>query len=494
MSVLGASAKAQDVSGTTVPVTAIQVDGNTAFSDADVRRVVPLKVGDPFELPQAELSRRLLQSHYENHGYLEARVTDDSRLWSSSATLAFRVDEGPLYRFGPTQVSGLQGLSELVIRRELAYREGDPFRRRALFDTQGRIYGLGLFDDIDVQTSTEADKMIGVRILVKERPLQWFRGGVGYGSEERERLSLSYLDHNFLKRAYKAEVSGLYSHIWLEFRAEMVNRYLFGTRTEHRSHASWRREHREGYDLERVLGQVGLGRALIPNLSLASGYRLQRTLVFNVDPGVSRATPEKSLTSAVDASLRWDDTDDFFFPSDGTRVGLTAERSGGFLGGDIHFNRFSWNAAVYEPLPWSLLAVAVIRSGFVEAFPPSEDVPIFERFFLGGANSVRGYSERRLGPTNPEGNPVGGNVVLSSTAELRFPVYRRFSGAVFWDGGQVGPRPRDVEPWRWKTSAGAGVRFRTPVGPFRLDYGYKLNPDPDDRNLWSLHFSIGEPI
>ncbi|MBV9080648.1 MAG: BamA/TamA family outer membrane protein, partial [Elusimicrobia bacterium] len=111
---------------------------------------------------------------------------------------------------------------------------------------------------------------------------------------------------------------------------------------------------------------------------------------------------------------------------------------------------------------------------------------------MGGGTTVRGYRERGIGPKSPEGDPLGGIRQLGGSAELRYPIISRLRGAIFIDGGQVGDHWDDVRPRHWKWGAGTGIRFLTPVGPFRLDWGHKLNHDPDDRSRYRFHFSLGE--
>jgi len=473
------------------PIAVLAIEGAQALDPAALRRAVLLKEGDVYTPEKTEAAARALRSHARAAGYPEAEAAVRAEPGPDGLRLVFTLREGPLFRYGRLSVEGLKELNHRTIRRQVTFKEGDPYAPSKLFETQSRLYGLGLFETVTLQAATTSARTADITLRVKERPMQWIRGGVGYGSEERQRVSLSYIDENFLRRAYHWETGVVYSAIWLEYNTELVNRYLFGTRTEARGLASWRREYREGYDLERTLGRVSLGRKLSRHLNVEPRYRLQRTIVYDVSPEVGATTPETSLTSAVDTTFSWDDTDNFFAPANGLRAGLTLERSGGFLGGDVHFNRIKIQSAVYEPF-WKIVGVLTARGGVVREFGASPEVPIYERLFLGGANTVRGYKERDLGPKDSAENPLGGNVMLGGNAEVRFPIYWRFGGAVFVDGGQVAATAKEAQPSEWLYGGGFGVRLQTPVGPFRLDYGYKLNRVPGDEDLWNIHLSIGE--
>lgn len=169
-----------------------------------------------------------------------------------------------------------------------------------------------------------------------------------------------------------------------------------------------------------------------------------------------------------------------------------AERSGGFLGGTTHLWRLSGQGSVYQALWRRLIGALNARAGIVHETGPSSEVPVFERFFIGGSNSVRGYRERGAGPKDLLGGFLGGKLVMGGGGELRFPLYRRLHAASFAEGGQVGQKLTFVQPSRWKYGAGGGLRLLTPVVPFRADLGYKLNPDPGDAALWRVHLSLGK--
>lgn len=432
-----------------------------------------------------DLTRETALSYLRNKGYLEADVD------ASSTTLSVRL--GPVYTFGATRIDGLRKYPEDRLRLDLPYAEGARYERGRLLEAQRRLFGLGLFEDVRITASTTTARRADVLVRVKERPMKWVRSGAGYGSEEKERLSLILTHNNLFRRGYKIEAAAQYSKIWLDLRAGFVNRHLFGSIVEQRFDASWRRENRRGFDFERTLGQLGLARPLPWSSRVEARYKLQQAVLYNVAPGVAvdQAT-SRPASSGVGVTLSRDSTNDLFYPSDGTRAAVLLERAGGALGGTVDFNRGSIAASGYRTLFGPVVGVLAGAFGVVREFRPSRAVPIYERFFVGGGASVRGYRERDIGPKSETGDPLGGSVLARGNLEVRFPIWRRLSGAVFIDAGQVHAYPRGVSPRLWKAGAGPGLRVATPIGPLRLDFGYKVNPDPGDRSLWAIHFSLGE--
>lgn len=493
LALAASGAPASEGGASSATLVSVAIEGSESADLDDLREALgPWKEDAPWSEEGSERAHAALRTFYRNRGFLEVAVSTRAEVFASSSSWAAAVTEGPRFRFGVTRVSGLDRVRERVVRLERAYGEGEFFSPQKLFDTQRRLYDSRLFEDVSIRTSTTAARTVEVAIEVRERRAKWIKTGVGYGSDERQRANLTLTHRNLLGRGYLAETAADLSAIWLEFRGEFVNRRLFATETEARLRGSWRREDRAGYDIEQSQGRVSLSRDLGFDLQAAAHYRVSRTVAFHVDPDILETTPDETVSGTVGLGLERDTADDIFFPSRGTRSALLLERTGGFFGGNVHFLRAALDGSLYHRLWRSLLAAGRVRAGALKPTGRTVEIPVYERFFTGGASSVRGYRERHIGPFNALGSPLGGDIQLGASAELRLPLFWRFTAAAFVDGGQVGQRLNFVEPSRWKWGSGLGLRVRTPVGPFRADFGYKLNPDPGDADLWRLHLSLGE--
>jgi outer membrane protein assembly complex protein YaeT len=484
---------AAQAAGNGVTVASVTLSGNLFIQSAEIADYAALRPGAAWTPDLKLLSTQIISSLYRSRGFMEASVSISELAKGASVFLQLEVREGPRYTFGETSVSGLAKLRPETVKKELTYSAGDPYSQQKLLSSQGQLYATNWFETLGTRVSSATAGVMDVEILTEEKPLKWVKGGVGYGSEEKERFSLGVAHNNFLDRGYKLDLGWTVSRISLEYRADFLNRHFLDSRTELRGSSAWRRELREGYDMESVKNTVSLGRRLLADVYGSVQYRLQRTLTYNVDPSISAETPSLSRIRSAAVSFNRDTTDDFFYPSRGLRSELTLERSGGLWGGDINLYRASLRNTAYHRLFDDVTGLLSARWAFVRETGPTPDVPIYERLFYGGANSVRGYAERGVGPADASGNPLGGKVLLGASAELRFPIYKKLRGALFTDGGQVADSLRGAAPRRWQYGAGAGIRYRTPVGPIRADFGYKLNPDrPISPDLWRLHLSIGE--
>ena len=475
-------------------ISSVTVSGNVSIPAEELAEAAGLAPGLVWSREINELSREIIASFYQSRGFMEAKVSVEELQAGASVHLLVEVTEGPLYLFGATSTSGLKKLRPNTVKKELSYRQGDSYSQAKLLGSQGKLYGTNWFESLSTTiSSSTSSNNIDVVFEAVENPMLWLKGGIGYGSEEKERVSLGLTHNNFLGRGYKLDISGMLSRIWLEYRADFTNRHFLDSRTELRDASVWRRERRSGYDMESLRNTVSLGRKLAPNLHGSVQYRMQRTLIYNVDPELSGEAPSLARLRSAGVSFNRDTTDDFFYPSRGLRSELSVERSGGFWGGDINIYKASLRNTIYHQILPGLTGLISARGAFVHETGRTPDVPIYERLFTGGGNSVRGYSERGVGPTDADGNPLGGKVLLGASAELRFPIYKKLRGALFTDGGQVSDSLAGSAPRRWRYGAGAGLRYQTPVGPIRAYFGYKLNPDrPVTPEMWRVHLSIGE--
>ncbi len=486
-----ASAAPDKVSGTAVE--SIRILGNRSISDKDITDVLPVRPHDAYDEKSLTATDEVVSSLYRSQGFLKVKVRAHvDTIDVSSVSFVISIEEGQAFTFGQTHVEGLETLPETVIANNITYKPGDMFKKRELFESQSMLYRSGFFSSVSVRSSTVSETTADVMIQVKQQPTRWLKAGVGWGSEERQRVSLTLTHNNLFHRAYKTEWFGTVSSIWQEYKVDFTNPYFYGTKTSLRSSLGWRREDREGYSFERVLGEAAFARTFKHNVSVTwTPYQIKITNTFDVDPDIATETPDVSDERSTLVTIGIDSANDFFFPTRGARNNLTLQHTGGVLSGDADYNKASIESRRYFPLGHTIVLALAARAGAIWPFN-STTVPIFDKFFIGGGNTVRGYKERGVGPQEPGGAPLGGDWMFGANAELRFPLVWKLAGAVFIDGGQVADDYKDVQIKTWRYGAGGGIRLHTPVGPIRLDYGQKINPASDDPDHWRLHFSLGE--
>ena len=187
-----------------------------------------------------------------------------------------------------------------------------------------------------------------------------------------------------------------------------------------------------------------------------------------------------------------DTRDNKFAPSKGYVTGFSLENAGGVIGGDKDFGKGSVYGKIYHSIIEKVVLEVKGSIGLAETYGSTDEMPIYERYFAGGATTIRGYEQRRVGPRDAgSGEALGGETIAIGNAEVSFPIYRNvIKGAVFYDAGNVWADSSDMLSTAPKMGAGLGVRVKTPIGPLKLDYGYPLSKNHDDKKEGQFYFSV----
>jgi len=229
-------------------------------------------------------------------------------------------------------------------------------------------------------------------------------------------------------------------------------------------------------------------------------YRFEKVSISDVDPAI-QSFFEDGITSAVTLFLIRDGRDNRIFPKKGTFNSLSLELAGGPMGGENEFFRARWNGRIFYPIYRDIIFRTQLRLGFIGSIT-GEPVPIFERFFIGGINSIRGYASRSIGPTrqvvsSDPASPdfefsIGGNKEFVFNTEIGFPLVPpvNIRGVIFFDAGNAFDDDEAIDITNLRTSFGGGIRWYSPLGPLRFEFGFPINPRPGDEKS-AFEFTIG---
>ena len=487
--------------GPRLRIGSVRLAGVGALPEPELRAALALPPGTPWSEYAVDQVRRVLERRYARAGYLAARVEITSERRDGEMDVLFTVTEGPRTRVGRVLVRGLTRTAPHVVLRELPLAAGDPFDPDALVEAQRKLALLGLFESVEVEPLRPAPAPFAdVTVTVREGKPWHLAGGVGYSTFEGAR-GFAEVGHDNLfgtgrSLALRFRLSERGDRTDLLYREP----WLLGTRWQ--GDGGLFRERREeiGFDLERWGLALGALRELWPErirgLRGAIRYQLSQVDRFDVDPTPVEedVTPGSERIATLTHELTLDRRDQPLDPRRGSFHLASLEVGGFVLGGDADFLKTRLETAwLLDWLPPTVLALG-LRLGLATPFGDTDDLPIEERFFAGGATTVRGYRERRLGPLDAKGNPLGGNVLVVVNVEWRFPLWRWLGGAVFFDSGAVTGRVADLAVDELRSGVGAGVRLRTPVGPLRLDVGYPLDRVPHQDQKLRVYVTVGYPF
>ncbi len=490
-----------------------------------------LQEGSPFVEVRLRAARTSVLEAYSELGYVYAdvEVTPTLSPDHTRADVAIRIVEGPAVTIGEITLVGNDRTKDHVILRELTLRPGDAFNPQRIFDDQRRVSQLGYLREVRLEPTVDNQEPVkDLRLSVKERDAGLVDLGVGYSNFEGVRGFTEITYRNLMGLGRRAGVRLEGSRIERSLILSYRHPWLFDQRIDGRAALfhEFREEETRNYQRSTYGTSVGVDRTLRPRLlgSLVYDYQINdfEALDPNTPQDLLPFDQDRSNTASLTPLLVWNTRDDLFNPRSGGLSTIAFESAALLLGSQEQFWKVTAGTSQFFPLSNPIVLALGARAGVASRFgetqealiqdaPPGTDVriplllPPNERFYVGGRSSIRGYEEDTVGPKLDDGTPTGGNVVLVLNAELRVTVVGSLGVVAFWDGGNTW---LDTDDIRWtdiKTTVGMGLRFNTPVGPLRLDYGFKLNreprpPDPDgagpepqppQEDAGTFHFTLG---
>jgi len=462
----------------------------------------PLKAGDRFTEEDYEALKLLYLNYFLDHGYPRAKVEGKVFLDESKDTAGVHITTtpGPLCHFGKVILRGETETPPWVIMRKLTFKEGQLFSFKELYDSQRRLYSLDLFQRVTLTPEEVPESVRSIPIIVEvlDKKKRSLKLGLGYGDEDqfRARVALRFrnlagggrmldLDTKYSYREYRVEGTLLNPQLWTSYndlvlQTGLIRRYLPGF-----TDRAW-------------FTQVRLERELFWKVKGYLGQGLEFARPFNIPEETLALTDTKAgklyRASMAIFGLRRDTTDNPIDPHRGSHFWLTGETAPDFFGSALQYVQGTVEWRRYQSVIWpNFILAGKLKFGIIEPIQGTSEIPIFKRFFCGGADSVRGYRLDYLGPRGQGGLPVGGNTVLEGSLEARIPLYKEFRAVTFLDFGNVFLKPGDTSLGDLKYSSGVGLRYQTFFGPLGLDVGFPLNPIDRRRDPpYRIHFTIGQ--
>jgi len=459
-----------------------------------------LERGKPASPRQLQRTLTLCQGTYADFGHPYAKYSAvwdiDSTQWDT-ANIAITVDPGPMVRFGLVDVVGNTYTKSDVIYRELSFKPGDLYSRREILESQNNIYRTGLFTFTRLQVSTDtaaaeitsSDAAPNFDLKVVERKPSYIGFSTGAGQDEQQDLtwdySLEWGTRNWFGtgRSWALQVKSAFIVVtdWRvlshRFAAQYTEPWIFGVRLPTTIQIAYEpgvRSVVQPYRIERIEGELGVQARIGETKKAWLSLVYENVNIFGLNRPIEEFRQEEGITirRKIVFAFEKDSRPNIFIPASGSLSRIDAEFAGGFLGGDVDFYKIVGSWARYQTYAASVVATR-LKFGWVKSHSGGGPVPSVDRFYLGGANSIRGYQENRVGPMNDD-TPEGGGVIGVANAEIRTPVIWKFWFTVFGDLGNNWATFSDIVPDDILLSMGIGLQYVSPVGPLRLDYAKRL--------------------
>jgi outer membrane protein insertion porin family len=478
----------------------VEISGDlTEKPRTELLKSLKVKKGDNYNREAVMKDIDFLTQTCNDEGYANADINPkiNTRENEQLVDVNFQITKGELVYINHINIAGNTITRDKVIRRQLDVVEGDLYSSSKLRNSYANLNKLRYFEEADFQTEKGPDKSkMDINIRVKEKSTGMFMVGAGYSAVDQAVVMAQITQQNFLGYgqilSLKASLGSTTNNIDLSF----TEPWLFDLPLWCKADIWKYKKDYDSYSLDTRGVGLTLGYPLWERIVGYVGYKLTADDISNVlatAPLEIMAQEGQLITSALTLSLTRDTTNDYIFPSKGTKASISITHAGGPLQGDTNYTQYSTSLFAYYPLPLDVVFGVKGRIGYIQSHNGVE-IPIFNKYVLGGINSLRGF--RYIGVENSgTSDVIGGTTMLVFNAELVFPFIKESGMKIvaFYDAGNTWKDRYYIDDLY--QSVGLGLRWYSPIGPLRLEYGHIIDRrglKDDSEGRWE--FTIGMPM
>ena len=478
----------------------IKIEGNDDIKEKAIRDIIVSKAGQVYNLSQVRADVLSISEIYSKEGYAYADVNPLAAENAETKTvdLVFKIDKGRKVYVGEISIIGNTRTRDNVIRREFRLKEGELFNSDKLKRSKQRLNNTRFFSDVKIDTHRGKEKdLIDITTTITEQPTGSISVGAGFSSVENLIFNASISQDNFLGGGQKVIFSTNISSLRSDFNLSVTDPRIFDS------------EILAGIDLYNTDtnffsfrsrnqgGGIRFGKSLseYENATIKYSYEKVRVSGISASEETNFLRNQDRVTSRIGPSYTYDSRDDFLNPSTGWRHVVSADFAGSVLGG-TDFYKLNYEVTYYHPIIGKLVGAIHSEFNYADGYGDDE-LPIFERYFMGGPNSLRGFTIRDIGPKDVSGDPLGGEQAFLLNIELQYPFTKGLRGFLFYDQGNVFGSGNDlastaesIDFGELRSSYGGGIRFMSPFGPVGFAYGIKLDRKDGEKEA-EFHFSAG---
>jgi outer membrane protein insertion porin family len=509
--------------GTQYRTAKVSVEGSSIIPPADLIRYLRMRDGALYTPDGQAADLKKIRDYYGSRGYVDMVCQPQiDTAGQGQVNITYRIDEGVQSYVNLINVQGNTKTKDKVIRRELAVQPGGIFDTTLVDVSKTRLQNLNYFSKVDMAPQ---DTLVPGRkdldVIVEEKKTGSFNFGAGFSSIDSlvgfAELQQSNFDlfnwPYFTGAGQRFRIRAQYGLQRQDFTMSLTEPWFMGYKVsvggEFYYHAAT--------FLSTVYSQSNLGgalqarKALTPFTALRGEYRLEDIRIYNLTGNYGTTIKDAGASSpytksAILLGLDYDNRDSLLLSHRGQSVNLTGVIAGGGLGGNVQDYGLNLDAKKFFPLPMDCI---LLTKGSIGLMTPwgsgtkgtTGNPPIFDELYLGGANDLRGFAYRQVGPKDQYGNPIGGDTSVFGTGEFTFPIIPRLRGALFTDWGFVNASPWCLNPAQFNIDnttsgglngdVGIGARIELPIGPIRVDWGYPVKHDQWNKSNGQFNFNVG---
>ncbi len=491
----------------------VTISGNTAIPTAELEKLLTVAPGKVYSINDENASVRRLNAVYDSRGYADliVRPVLSTDYPNQKVNVDFNIVEGRKYYVRDVVIIGNTGTKDKVLRRELAIQPGDPVAKNRIDISRQRLLGMGYFTKVEAEAvNADALDEKDVRITVEEKPDRFnFRIGVG-ASDVSDVFGMAEISANnfditnprnwFYGGGQRLRLQGIYGIDNAGFNIDFVEPWLFDLPLRYELSGFMTTSEYDDWDEFRVGVRTSLQRKIFDDFTTAAlGYKFESVKVRDISPALkkymsSNGLDGTSLVSQFSLMLNRDTRDSLTDPTEGYNINLYGAISPEVFGSSSNFYRLEAKGSYFVNFfDRAIVAMVGAKLGVAARFDKDDTLPIYERYFMGGGDSIRGFKYRSIGET-VNGCNVGGQTMLLLTTEISHPIWGPLRGAVFADAGNAWANAYDMGFDDLNVGVGYGLRLKLPMiqAPLKLDLAYPVVRGQSNisRKL-RIHFNVG---
>lgn len=476
----------------------IDLTGDLIFSDLILYDMIQAKKNELYNREVIRKDILSISDAYSNKGFANVDVRpvvnrDDKE---HTVSISFSIAKGDPVYFNRINISGNTKTRDKVIRREVRIKEQGLYSKENIQRSFKNLNRLDYFEGIDLEpVKTDDPNKMDLTIKVTEKQTGSLSLGGGFSSDDGAFVTASITERNLFGKGQTGKISGNVSSESALFNISFFEPYIFDSRVSggfdlYKFDKEW-----DNYDKEALGIVLKLGYRLFDYTRIGINYNAEDFDITNVQTALTDITPGNFFSSSIKPYIQYDSRNDILIPTEGSKHEFSIKYAGRWLGSDIDFTKYIAKTGVYFPLFWKFTAGLHAEGGYLDD-RSSENINIdYEKFYLGGINSIRGFDKYDIsGKRDGDTKEKGGEKYVQFNAEMTFPFTEKYkvAGVFFYDRGDVYLASEDIDFGDQYSSFGTGIRWNSPMGPLRLEYAWVIDGKTvKSRGDGKFEFAIG---